>query len=113
MNNKPKNLTILGKSYTIEYCDNPANVDINKRESLWGQVDYWTRTIRIYDIGRNNNEDIWHYLIHEILHVFGQELKLECFEKGYANDQKKHEELDIIALALTDTLFRNNLIRIE
>lgn len=108
---KPKSLAILSTTYTIEYCDKPSEVDIYKRESLWGQVDFWTRTIRVYDNGRNI-EDIWHSIIHEILHVIGAELKLECFDKGDCRDENKHDELDIVALALTDTLFRNGLIKI-
>jgi predicted Zn-dependent protease with MMP-like domain len=108
---KPESLVILGTTYKITYCDNPSEVDLYKRESLWGQVDYWTRTIRIYDNNRNI-EDIWHSIIHEMLHVFGQGLKLDSLDKGDVKDDKKHEELDMIALALADTLFRNDLIKI-
>ena len=43
---KPTNVNILGVDYTIEYTDRPSDVDMYKRESLWGQVDFWTRTIR-------------------------------------------------------------------
>ena len=112
MKSRPESLVILGTNYSIEYCDKPSEVDIFKRDSLWGQVDYWTRTIRIYDNGRNIT-DVWHSIIHEMLHVFGQQLKLNIFDKGYSEDKDKHEELDIVAFALVDTLFRNDLIKIE
>jgi len=54
---KPNKVNILGIEYSITYLDKPSDVDIYKRESLWGQIDYWTRTIRIYDNGRPE-EDI-------------------------------------------------------
>ena len=108
---KPESLNILGINYKITYCANASEVDIHKRESCWGQVDFWTQTIRIYDNGRQV-EDIWETIIHEILHVIGEKLKLECFDKGNIKDERKHEELSIIATALTDTLFRNDLIKV-
>ena len=49
---RPKQVNILGLSHELIYVDKPSDVDIYKRESLWGQIDYWTRTIRIYDHGR-------------------------------------------------------------
>jgi len=108
--NKPDSLVILGTTYSIEYCDKPSEVDLGKRESLWGQVDYWTRTIRVYDNGRNI-EDIWHSIFHEMLHIFGQQLKLDIFDRGDDKDEGKHDELDICALALVDTLKRNGLLK--
>ena len=108
---KPDKITIIGDTYTIQYCDNPSEVDLYKRQSLWGQIDYWTRTIRIYDNGRSV-QDIWHSLLHEILHGIGESLKLDILDKGDMVDNSKHEELDVLARALTDTLFRNDLIKV-
>ena len=73
---KPNQGNILGKQYTITYVDNPAEVDIFRRESLWGQLDYWTRSIRIYDLDRNN-DDRKQTLLHEVLHGICGGLKLE------------------------------------
>lgn len=42
---KPQSVTVLGKKYTITYCDKPSEVDIFRRDSMWGQVDFWTRTM--------------------------------------------------------------------
>ena len=106
--NKPQSLVILGKPYAITYCDNPLDVDLHKRDSCWGQVDHWTHTIRIYDNGRTL-EDIWETILHEVLHAIGDLLKLDILNKGADDDREKHEELDVLALALTDVLFRNNL----
>ena len=96
----------MGKKYSIEYFDKPSEVDIYKRKSLWGQIDYWTRTIRIYDNGRPI-EDIIDTLLHEILHGIAEALHLEL------NEEKRHDELDLIAMAMADVLIRNNWLSVE
>ena len=104
---KPEKVNILGVEYQIEYVDNPAEVDRNKRESLWGQIDYWGRTIRVYVCDRPE-EDVFKTILHEILHGIETALKLKCFD-----GDRGHEEMDILAIALTDTLFRNGFIERE
>ena len=101
---KPESLNILGIEYKIIYVEKPSDVDLQGREALMGQIDYWTRTIRVYDNGRSLN-DIWQTLIHEILHAIGSELHLKI------NEEKFHEELDTIAVVLTDVLFRNGILK--
>lgn len=103
---KPTELIILGLKHTIEYVDRPSDVDIHKRESLWGQVDPWTRTIRIYDNG-TSIDNVWHTIIHEVLHVIADELKLEALTK-----EEYHDDLDTLALALVDTFVRNDLMKL-
>jgi hypothetical protein len=105
---KPKEINILGVKYKIDYVDNPAEVDQYKRESLWGQIDYWTRTIRIYSNGRPI-EDIFQTLLHEILHGIESQLKIRCFKDTNGG----HDDLDILALALTDVLVRNDMIKLK
>jgi hypothetical protein len=106
---KPQTVNILGITYRIEYVDKPSEVDIFKRDSLWGQIDFWTRTIRIFDSGRPD-DDVFHVLMHEVLHGIASELKLKSLD---ASDKEKHDDLDVLALALTDVLFRNEWIRID
>ena len=101
---KPEKVNILGVEYTITYVDNPSDVDIFKRESYWGQIDYWTRTIRVYDNGTRPKEDVFQTILHEVLHGIGESLKMNI------NKSENHEELDILALALTDVLVRNDWI---
>ena len=98
---KPTQVNILGVCYSITYADKPSEVDIYKRESLWGQIDYWTRTIRVYDHGRSA-EDIWETIIHEVLHGIAAHLHLKSMGK-----EENHDELDLISLALVDVLNRN------
>ena len=102
----PKSVIILGIKYKIKYVDKPSDVDIYKRESLWGQIDFWTRTIRIYD---NNTpiEDMWQTIFHEILHGISSKLNL-CFEKS-----EYHDDLDVLSMALADTLIRNNWMKVK
>ena len=105
---KPDRVNILGIEYSIEYVDNPASVDIYKRQSLWGQIDYWTRSIRIYDSGDQPIEDIWQTILHEVLHGIVNHLHLDSLDSKENKD--KHDDLDLMALALTDVLFRNEWI---
>lgn len=109
---KLNRINILGMEYSIEYCDNPANVDMNKRSSLWGQVDYWEHKIRIYD-NNTSDEQVIQTLLHEILHVIVIDLKIKSLGGGYNNNQstQQHEDLDMLAIALTDTFCRNNLLK--
>ena len=100
----PDSVNILGHEYTIEYKDNPVDVDRSRRESLWGQIDFWTRTIRIYT-GDKPNSDIWHTLIHEVLHGISSDLNLVL------GKDEHHDDLDVLALALTDVLFRNGWMK--
>jgi len=106
-NNMPTEVNILGSRYSIEYVDNPAEVDIFKRESLWGQIDFWTRTIRIY--ARDfSSEDIWESIIHEVLHGIAESLNLYMLQ-----DKDNHDQLGVLAVALTDTFIRNGWLKID
>ena len=71
----PTELVILGKRYVVQYFDKPSEVDMYGRVSLWGQVDYWTRQIRIYKSDRVVG-DIWETLLHEIIHAITSELNI-------------------------------------
>jgi hypothetical protein len=102
--NKPTTVNILGKEYQIFYVDNPAEVDIYKRESLWGQIDYWTRTIRIYDNGSQDG-DIWHNLWHEILHGIIDALHITDISS--LGKDKENEIVDLLALGIMDVISRN------
>lgn len=107
---KPDKVNILGSEFKITYVDNASEVDVHKRESLWGQIDYWTSTIRIYDAGRPM-QDIWKAIIHEVIHGIQKELHLKCFED--TDECDGHDELDTLANVLTDTFARNGWIEFE
>lgn len=102
---KPENINILGVIYKVKYCDSPSDVDIHKRESLWGQIDYWDRTIRIYDNGRPAG-DILQVILHEVIHGIDEALHLKL---GKENDME--EVVDLLAMALADILVRNEWLK--
>ena len=104
----PDAVNILGIQYSIEYVDNPADVDLYKRKSLWGQIDYWTRTIRVY---RNQRpiEDVWQTILHEVLHGVAEALHI----KGLSGDDPDEDAIDLIAVALGDILIRNGWLVVE
>lgn len=102
---KPEKVNILGREYAIVYVDNPSDVDTHKRESLWGQIDYWTRTIRIYDNGRSAT-DLWQTLMHELLHGISAEMHWDELRKDDIT-------IDILSLALIDVFTRNGWITID
>ena len=101
---KPEKVNILGVEYSITYVDKPSDVDIYKRSSLFGQIDFWTRTIRVYDNGRPM-EDVFQSVLHEVLHGVAESLKLNL------RKEDQHDDLDILALALTDIFFRNGWMK--
>jgi len=104
---RPTEVNICGKVYSITYCDNPAEVDIFKRSVYWGQIDHWTRSIRVYAKGLADT-DVWHNLLHEIIHGIVEEMKLKHLE-----NEDVHDDLDVLALGLVDTFSRNGWVEIE
>ena len=100
---KPDKVILHGVPYTIIYVDKPSEVDIQKRQSLWGQIDYWTRTIRIYDNGRDI-QDIWKTIFHELIHGITSDLNLDDLHKD-------ENATDMLARSLVDTIFRNDWIK--
>ena len=101
---KPTSINILGNVYSVEYMNSPSDLDMYKRQSLWGQIDYWTRSIRVYDNGRST-QDLLHTLIHETLHGIITALKMD--------DAKIDDEttIDVFALALADVMTRNGWLK--
>ncbi len=93
----PKEIKILSIPYKIEYCNNPSNVDIHKRESMVGQIDFWTNTIRIY-IGSGCEEDVWHTIWHEVIHAIHHTLKIKWEE------DKDEDIVDLLALGVNSVI---------
>lgn len=101
----PEEVNVLGKRYSIIYVDNPAEVDILRRKSLWGQIDYWTRTIRVYTHDLPV-EDTWHTILHEVIHAIVTALKIKTLQ---GDDEE--DVTDLLALALADVFIRNDWLR--
>jgi hypothetical protein len=82
-------------------------VDVFKRQSCWGQIDYWTHSIRIFDDQQTQtDESVLHILLHEILHGITTALKIDLNKE---NDEET--VIDVLALALADVLARNGMIK--
>ena len=105
-NNYPKKVIIEGIEFKITYTDNPSEVDSEKRESLWGQIDYWNHTIKIYDKNSPPGR-ITELILHEILHGIAYLGSIECLE-----DKDNHGDLTKLGVVLADTLVRNGWLRI-
>ena len=99
---RPNKVNILGIDYLIIYVDKPSEVDVFKRESYWGMIDSWTRTIRIYDDGKLQDDVIWQVIFHEVIHGIVDLLHLDKLQ-GKENE----DTVDLLALAIADVLFRN------
>jgi hypothetical protein len=113
---KPESLNICGIPHKITYCDKLTDVTENNRVTdIVGEIDFVDKKIRIYDNGQPI-QAVWQELIHEVLHGIGYGNSLEIFNTEYDSTitkERKHNELDSLATALTDFLFRNNLIKME
>jgi hypothetical protein len=102
----PEKISILGIPYKVIQCDNPADVDPERRKSLWGHINYWNREIRIF-VKDKPAEESFHTLLHEIIHGI-------C-EHTYIKLPEGEEEkiIDIISLCLGDTLTSCGLVRTD
>ena len=107
---RPQKINILGVDYAVTYTATPSDVDIYKRTSCWGQIDFWTRTMRVYDNHRPDAdilETILHEVLHGILEALHVDLKVTMTEKG------SDDTIDLIALGLADVLVRNGWLKTE
>lgn len=98
----PNKINILGIEYTIVYKESASEVDGQKRTALNGVIDYWERSIRIYDHG-NRLDDIWQVLWHEIIHGIMTTLHIDVPE----NEEERF--VDLLATGINDVLLRNDL----
>lgn len=100
-------LVVVGKRYKIKKYKKMIQVDPNGEEPLHGQVDFIKKEIRLYD--GPSKEDVLHTLLHEVLHIFSEELSIEQLE----GDGENHKALDLIALLFTLFLLQNNVLERE
>ncbi len=112
----PKTIEVGGLVYKITYTDKPSDTDAEGRQTMWGQIDYWDRSIRIY-IKNRTKEDIYHTLLHEIIHAISQQYQLGLEEKEITmtdneSNDKESSFVDIFSLLLFDTLKRNDWLKI-
>ena len=112
----PTSVNVGGIVYKIIYTDKSSDTDSEGRQSIWGQIDYWTRTIRVYKKDRTEH-DIWHTIFHEIMHGISQQYQLNLEEKQISlnkdGDDNESTFIDVFSLLLFDTLTRNNFLKFK
>jgi len=94
----PPSVKILDTTYKILYVNNPCDVDVHQREAYWGQIDYWTSTIRVY-VKDRTKEDIWQTIWHEVMHGICEKFKMD---KALNEDQ-----IDMIATGINNVMLDN------
>lgn len=101
----PREIYILGKRYSVTYCEDPADVNPDPGAKAYnlGQCSKWDHSIRIW--APNEPTEILDTLLHEIIHLIADDL---C---DHINDEAHHGDLRNLATALADTLTRNGMIR--
>lgn len=104
---RPKSVNIFSIPFSITYVACELDVDAEKRRELWGQIDYHTQSIRIYDNGGKLSEsDILSTILEEVMHGVSCKLKLDCFESEVG-----HKELTALCQGLADVFLRNGWIK--
>jgi len=101
---KQYNIDICGIPYKVKYVDHCSKVNPRSPKPIQGEIDLWNREITIVDNDRSA-QDIWQTILHEILHGIGYDFHLEMLE-----NELNHDQLDMLALAFMDFLFRNGII---
>ena len=105
MNNRielPKSIMIFNSMYKVKYYDKASRVDHIKRESLWGQIDFWDSTIRIYE-GQYSKAGIWQTIWHETVHAI--------LAKTYLKLNDNEEFVDLMATAINGIFEYNETFR--
>lgn len=101
---RPTTLNILGKTYSILYTDNPSDVDVFKRKIMFGQIDHWSGTIRVFT--GTTDDEIFDSIVHEVLHGIVENLRI----KGITDSPDYEDIIALLALGLSDFLKRNNWV---
>lgn len=96
-------INILGTIYKIKYFSKPSDVDHNGRNACFGQVDFWTRTIRLYD--KQTKEELFQTLMHEVIHAITYHLHIDDITKS----PREETIVDLLATGLKDVFTRNAL----
>jgi hypothetical protein len=102
----------MGRTYRVVFTRDMVATDADNRQALYGQVDYHTRTIRVY-VGQGDRQrkpdEILETLLHEMIHPVLDDNKLM---KAALKDGVEENFVDNLANVLADTLMRNHLARI-
>lgn len=103
MNNSefPKEIELFGIPYEIEYCESTIDVDLNKRESLLGNIDFRNKKIRIHAKDKCP-EAVWYILWHELVHGIIDTLRI----KVNSSESDEEDIVDLLALGINSIILR-------
>ncbi len=101
----PAKLKLLDIEYQIAYVDTPSEVDLDRRDSMWGQTDYWSRSIRILVNDGMLPADVWNSIWHETLHALCDHLKLRAESEGLIGGDETL--VNLLAVGI-NTIVRDN-----
>ena len=104
----PKKVRIIDQTYTIEYVGTPSEVDVFKRRTMWGHIDYWTRSIRVYAPEGHAISDIWNTLWHEIIHGIIHGLQIN--EISGLDDEEEEHVVHLLATGINAVIHDNKFI---
>ena len=99
----PSTVMVGGIPHTVSYHDKPSDVDLFQRESMWGQHDPWTKSIRVYK-DDNPYASIFKVLLHEIIHGYGVEWNMDELT---SHCEKAEENVDVYVRMFFDILSSN------
>ena len=105
---KPKSINVMGVNYELEYVDNMIDADIDRRHELLGQIDYITRTIRLYTKNEKKTKGdgyTFHLVMHEMLHAIAVNAGITPL---MGDDGERY--IDIMGTVLADSLVRNGMV---
>ena len=110
MKNRPASVNICGIEYKIVYHDNNLDVGASMADgSYLGMINDANKTISIYT--KNQPEGaIWQTLWHEILHGIANHMNIRSLIPKNNEDDEEHQTLDVLSVAISDTLIRNGWI---
>jgi len=106
----PKKMIIKGISYRVIYTSQMTETDIDRRDAIWGQIDYHTRTIRAFVGAKGrlrDRTDLLSTVLHEMVHGI---FESNCSLRNTIPVSSREAFVDTIAHELTDTLVRNRLV---
>ncbi len=100
---RPKSVNIFSNVFPIAYVDQQIKADIDGRKELYGQIDYLSQSIRIFDNGKIGEAEILHTILEEVTHAITDYVRIDM----------KHEDLTRLTKCLADVLIRNGWIKEE
>jgi hypothetical protein len=103
----PTKVLMFSKEFSVKYCDKPEEVDSDGESLLRGQVDFDNSEIRIFKGDKTNAAEVWHVIIHEVMHIIKVNTALKFSEE---TEDEEDDVIDCLAMGIAHFLVENNLL---